>query len=87
MSLFRVAVGQCISVLRYSIVILTLPSHLRLMYLLQTISHKMTPSNRVCGFQTLDAVFPIDLFSDYLEITTADVVSCGGSKTSPRTSI
>ena len=30
------------------------------------ISHEQTQSNRVCSFQTLDAVFPKDLFSDYL---------------------
>ena len=30
------------------------------------ISHEQTQSNRVCCFQTLDAVFPKDLFSDYL---------------------
>ena len=31
------------------------------------ISHEQTQSNRVCCFQTLDAVFPKDLYSDYLE--------------------
>ena len=31
------------------------------------ISHEQTQLNRVCCFQTLDAVFPKDLFSDYLE--------------------
>ena len=30
------------------------------------ISHEQTQSNRACCFQTLDAVFPKDLFSDYL---------------------
>ena len=35
----------------------------------------------------LDAVFPKDLFSDYLETATAVVVQCGGPKMSPRTSI
>ena len=35
----------------------------------------------------LDAVFPKDLFSDYLELTTAVVVPCGGPKKSPRISI
>ena len=30
------------------------------------ISHEQTQSNRVCCFQTLDAVFPKDLLSDYL---------------------
>ena len=30
------------------------------------ISHEQTQSNRVCCFQTLDAVLPKDLFSDYL---------------------
>ena len=29
------------------------------------ISHEQTQSNRVCCFQTLDAVFPKDLLSDY----------------------
>ena len=29
-------------------------------------SHEQTQSNRICCFQTLDAVFPKDLFSDYL---------------------
>ena len=37
-------------------------------------------------FSTLDAVFPKDLFSDYLEITTTVVVPCGGPEHSPRTS-
>ena len=31
------------------------------------ISHKQTRSNRACCFQTLDAVFPKDLYSDYFE--------------------
>ena len=30
------------------------------------ISHEQTQSNRVCYFQTLDAVFPKDSLSDYL---------------------
>ena len=30
------------------------------------ISHEQTQSNRVCYFQTLDAVFPKDPISDYL---------------------
>ena len=30
------------------------------------IFHGQTQSNRVCCFQTFDAVFPKDLFSDYL---------------------
>ena len=30
------------------------------------ISHEQTQSNRVCYFQTLDAVFPKDPLSDYL---------------------
>ena len=47
------------------------------------VSIKLTQS---C-FQTLDAVFPKDIFSDYLEITTAVVVPCGGPKNYPRTSI
>ena len=47
------------------------------------ISHERTLSNRVCCFQTLDAVFPKDLFSDYLEITTAVVVPCGDPKMFP----
>ena len=38
-------------------------------------------------FVTLDAVFPKDLFSDYLEITTAVVVPCGGHKKYSRTLI
>ena len=37
-------------------------------------------SNRVCCFQTLDAVIPKDLISDYLEITTTVVVPCAGTK-------
>ena len=32
------------------------------------ISHEQTQSNRVCLFQTLDGVFPKDLFTDYLSI-------------------
>ena len=51
------------------------------------ISYEQTQSNRVCCFQTLDAIFPKDLLSDYLENTTAVVVPCGGPKKSPRTSI
>ena len=47
-----------------------------------TIPHEQTHSNRVC-FQTWDVVFPNDLFSDYLEITTAVVVPCGGPEKSP----
>ena len=43
--------------------------------------------NRLNSFHTLDAVFPKDLFSDYLETTTAVVVQCGGQKKSSRTSI
>ena len=39
--------------------------------------------NRVRYFQTLDVVFPKDLFSDYSDITTAVVVPCGGPKVSP----
>ena len=34
-------------------------------------------------YQTLDAVFPKDLFSDCLEITTAVIVPCGGPKSLP----
>ena len=37
--------------------------------------------------QTLDVVFSQDLFSDYLEITTAVVMPCGGPKKTYRTSI
>ena len=33
---------------------------------------------------TLDAVFPKDPFSAYLDITTAVVVPCGGPRKSPR---
>ena len=51
------------------------------------ISHEQTQSNRDCCFQILDAVFPKDLFSEHLIITTAVVVSCDGPKKSPRTSI
>ena len=40
-----------------------------------------------CYVQTLDAVFPKDLFLDYLEITTAVLVPCGGPKMYPGTSI
>ena len=32
------------------------------------ILHEQTQSNRVCCFQTLNAVFPKDLFSDYFHI-------------------
>ena len=32
------------------------------------ISHEHTQYNRVCCFETLDAVFPKDLFSDYFEL-------------------
>ena len=32
------------------------------------ISHEQTQSNQVCCFQMLDAVFPMDLFSDCLQI-------------------
>ena len=45
-----------------------------------TFALEQTQSNRVCYFQTLDAVFPKDHFSDYLEITTDVVVPCGGPK-------
>ena len=41
------------------------------------ISHEQTQKPSLL-FQTLDAVFPKDLFSDYLEITTAIVVQSGG---------
>ena len=51
------------------------------------ITHEQTQQNRVCCFQTLDAVIPKDLLSDYLETPTAVVVQCGGPQTSPRTSI
>ena len=46
------------------------------------ISHEKTQSNPVCCFQlqTLDVVFPNDLFSDYIEITIDVVVPCGGSR-------
>ena len=30
------------------------------------IPHEQTKSNRVCDFQTLDAVFPKDIVPDYL---------------------
>ena len=43
-------------------------------------SHKQTQSNRLCCFQTLDAVFPKDLLSDCSETTTAVDVPCGGPK-------
>ena len=33
------------------------------------ISHEQTQSNRVCYFQTSDAVFLKDLFSDYIKRT------------------
>ena len=32
------------------------------------ISHERTHSNRFCSFQTLDAIFPQDLVSDYLSL-------------------
>ena len=51
------------------------------------ISHELIQLNRVYCFQALDAVFPKELFSDYLETTTAVVVPCGGPKKSPCTSI
>ena len=47
------------------------------------IAHEQTRSNRVCCFQTLDLVFPKDLSSDYLEITTAVVVSSCALKSLP----
>ena len=50
------------------------------------ISRKQTHSNRVCYFQTLGAVCPKDPLSDYLEMPTAVVMTCGGSKKYPRTS-
>ena len=37
--------------------------------------------------QVLAVVFPQDLVTDYLEITTGAIVPCGGPKTSPHTSI
>ena len=43
--------------------------------------------NKTANSSTLDAVFPEDLFSDYLEITTSVIVPCGGPKEYPRTSI
>ena len=51
------------------------------------ISREQAQSNRVRCFQTLDTVFPMDLFSDYLEITTAVAVPCDGPKMSSRSSI
>ena len=45
-----------------------------------------TQSNRVCCFKTLDAVFPTDLFSDYLEISKVVVVLYCDPTTSPHTS-
>ena len=47
------------------------------------IAHEQTRTNRVCCFQTLDLIFPKDLFSDHLETTTAVVVSCGALKSLP----
>ena len=44
------------------------------------ISHEQTQSIRVWCFQTLDSVFPKDIFSDYLEITTAVGLPCGDRK-------
>ena len=51
------------------------------------IFHEQTQSNRSCYFQTSDAELPKNLFSDYLQVTAAGVVPCGGPKMSPRTSI
>ena len=51
------------------------------------ISHEQTHSNRVRVLKKLDAAFPKDLFSDYLEITTTVVVPYGDHKKSPRISI
>ena len=44
-------------------------------------------ANRVCCFQSLDAIFPRNAFSFYLEITTSVVVPCGGPKNAQRTSM
>ena len=49
--------------------------------------HCLKTANRVCCFQTSDALFPKDLLSDYLETATAVVVPCGGPKMYSRTSI
>ena len=38
------------------------------------ISHEQTQLNRVCCFQTLNAVFPKDLFSDYLNVDNHETV-------------
>ena len=48
------------------------------------IYHEQSQLNRVCCFQTSDAVFSKDLFffSDYLEITTGAVVPCAVPKRS-----
>ena len=40
------------------------------------ISHEQTQSNVVCCFQTFDAVYPKDHFSNYVKITSAIVVPC-----------
>ena len=46
------------------------------------------PLSLMNRFQNLDSVFPKDpIFIDYLVITTAVVVPCGGPKPYPRTSI
>ena len=47
----------------------------------------LTVMSRLRQTESADAVFPKDLLSDYVEITTAVVVPCGGPKRSPRTSI
>ena len=35
------------------------------------IFHEQNESTRACCFQILDAIFPTDLYSDHIEITTA----------------
>ena len=41
--------------------------------------HEQTQSNRVCCFQTLDAVFPKDLLSDYSNTNASSFVSISTS--------
>ena len=51
------------------------------------ISHEQIQYNRVCCFQSLDAVFPKYPFLYHLEITTSVVVPSGGPNKTTSTSI
>ena len=45
-------------------------------------AHEQTQSIPVCCFQTLDAVFPKDLFSDYFDLLSQSVEYNGKKNTS-----